>query len=287
MLSASPQIEAGLKARAADTLLALVEAARLAGEIAMRDFRVGEQTVAAIDYKRGGSPVTAADLAVDQFLKTRLCAQIPDAGWLSEETADNPARLEQSTLLVVDPIDGTRAFVAGDPRWTVSVALIVDNRAVAGVVHAPALHETFAASIGGGATLNGAPVAASMRRELDGARLAGPRPLIARLAESSSSELLSEPKIPSLAYRLARVASGSLDGAFAAADSHDWDIAAADILLSEADARLTDAEGGMLSYNNAATRRGVLAAAPVALLPLFVSALRPALAGAAAGKLTA
>ena len=173
MLSAPPQIDAGLKARAAEALVALVEAARLGGEIALRDFRMGAQTSAAIEYKPGGSPVTAADLAVDQFLKSRLSARIPEAGWLSEETADNSARLAQSTLLVVDPIDGTRAFVAGDPRWAVSIALVVDRRAVAGVVHAPALSETFAASIGGGATLNGAAdrgVAAARTRRRENCR---------------------------------------------------------------------------------------------------------------------
>lgn len=287
MLSASPQFDAGLKARAANALLALVEAARLAGEIAMRDFRIGAQTCATVEFKHGGSPVTSADLAVDRFLKSRLSAKIPDAGWLSEETADDSARLALSTLIVVDPIDGTRAFVSGDPRWTVSIALVADHRAVAGVVHAPALDETFAAAIGSGATLNGAPIAASTRRELAGAKIAGPRPLIARLGDASSVQLLSEPKIPSLAYRLARVASGSLDGAFAAADSHDWDIAAADVLLSESGACLTDAKGLPLSYNRAATRRGALAAAPSALLPSLISTLSLAFAGATAGNLTA
>jgi myo-inositol-1(or 4)-monophosphatase len=287
MLSSPSEIDSGLKSRAAAALLALVEAARLAGEIAMRDFRIGAQTRAGIEYKHGGSPVTEADLAVDSFLKTRLSAQIPEAGWLSEETADDPARLTQSALLVVDPIDGTRAFVAGDPRWAVSIALVVDHRAVAGVVHAPALGETYAASTGAGATLNGAPIGASLRRDLDGAKIAGPRPLIARLAASSATELLSEPKIPSLAYRLARVASGSLDGAFAAADSHDWDIAGADILLSEAGARLTDAEGRPLSYNRAAIRHGALAAAPIALLPAMIAALRPAVTSRTAGNVSA
>jgi myo-inositol-1(or 4)-monophosphatase len=287
MFTAPLQIDAGLKARAATALVALVEAARLAGEIAMRDFRIGEQTRALIEYKHGGSPVTEADLAVDKFLKARLSQQIPEAGWLSEESADDPARLAQSALFVVDPIDGTRAYVAGDPRWAVSIALVVDHRAIAGVIHAPALGETYAASVGGGATLNDEPIAASSRRDLNGARIAGPRPLIARIAASSSVELLTEPRIPSLAYRLARVASGSLDGAFAAADSHDWDIAGADILLSEAGALLTDAAGRPLSYNRAAIRREALAAAPVALLAPLVTALRPAVAGASAGNLTA
>jgi myo-inositol-1(or 4)-monophosphatase len=278
MTSANP-IDPGLPARAAQALAALVEAARLGGEIAMRDFASGEKTGARIDYKDGGSPVTSADLAVDRFLRARLGGEFPDAGWLSEETADDAARVERSTLVIVDPIDGTRAFAAGDRRWAVSIAFAVEGRIVAGVVHAPALGQTYAASLGRGATLNGTPIRASRRTGLAGARIGGPRPLVAALAGAARVELLEEPKIPSLAYRLARVASGSLDGALASANSHDWDIAGADILLSEAGAGLCDPEGRPLSYNRPETRHGPLAAAPLALLPELVSALRHALAG--------
>ena len=278
MTSVNP-IDPGLPARAAQALAALVEAARLGGEIAMRDFASGEKTGARIDYKDGGSPVTSADLAVDRFLRERLGAEFSDAGWLSEETIDDAARVERSTLVIVDPIDGTRAFAAGDRRWAVSIAFAVEGRIVAGVVHAPALGQTYAASLGRGATLNGASIRASGRTGLAGARIGGPRPLVAALAGAARVELLEEPKIPSLAYRLARVASGSLDGALASANSHDWDIAGADILLSEAGAGLWDPEGRPLSYNRLETAHGALAAAPLALLPELASALRRALAG--------
>ena len=127
----------------------------------MRDFRWGEKTSAQVHTKHGGSPVTAADLAVDRYLRERLRAAFPDAGWLSEETADDLSRLDKASLLVVDPIDGTRAFLAGDPRWTVSIALVLDGRPIAGVVHAPALGETYAAALGCGARLDGAPIHAS------------------------------------------------------------------------------------------------------------------------------
>jgi myo-inositol-1(or 4)-monophosphatase len=278
-MTSANSIDPGLLARAAQALAALVEAARLGGEIAMRDFASGAKTGANIHYKDGGSPVTSADLAVDRFLRARLGAEFPEAGWLSEETTDNTARVARSALVIADPIDGTRAFVAGDPRWAVSIAFAIEGRVVAGVVHAPALGETYAASLGKGAALNGAPIRASGRASLAGARIGGPRPLVAALAGAARVELLEEPKIPSLAYRLARVASGSLDGALASANSHDWDIAGADILLSEAGAGLCDPEGRPLSYNRPETRHGPLAAAPLALLPELVSALRRALAG--------
>jgi myo-inositol-1(or 4)-monophosphatase len=278
-MTSANSIDPGLLARAAQALAALVEAVRLGGEIAMRDFASGAKTGASVQYKDGGSPVTSADLAVDRFLRARLGAEFPDAGWLSEETTDNTARVARSALVIADPIDGTRAFVAGDPRWAVSIAFAIEGRVVAGVVHAPALGETYAASLGKGATVNGAPIRASDRATLAGARIGGPRPLVAALAGAARVELLEEPKIPSLAYRLARVASGSLDGALASANSHDWDIAGADILLSEAGAGLCDPEGRPLSYNRPETRHGPLAAAPLALLPELVSALRRALAG--------
>jgi myo-inositol-1(or 4)-monophosphatase len=277
-MTSAKLIDAGLSRRAGQALAALADAARHAGEIALRDFAAGARTRAAIEYKHGGSPVTSADLAVDRFLRARLEAEFPDAGWLSEETADDVERLARSTLVIVDPIDGTRAYVSGDARWAVSIAFAVEGRVVAGVVHAPALQETYAASSGAGATLNGAPIRASGRTKLAGARIAGPRPLVASVAAAAGLEFVGEPRIPSLAYRLARVASGSLDCALASTDSHDWDIAGADILLSEAGAGLSDPDGAPLSYNRRRTRHGPLAAAPLALLPELTASLRRALA---------
>ncbi len=273
MVNANPSPDAELAARGADALTALVEAARLAGQIALRDFRLGEPTAARVGYKHGGSPVTEADMAVDRFLKARLGAIFPHAGWLSEETADDEARLALGELVVVDPIDGTRAFLSGDARWTVSIAFVVGHRPIAGVVHAPALGETFAASTGAGATLNGVPVRASDRQDLNGARVGGPRQLVSATSAAAGVAFETEPKIPSLAYRLARVANGSLDAALASANSHDWDVAGADILLEEAGAGLRDAEGRPLRYNARTTRRDSLAAAPCALLPSLTSAL--------------
>src|SRR5271155_4702996 len=278
-MKSANSFDADLPARAAQALAALVAAAQMGGEIALRDFASGAQTGARIDYKEGGSPVTSADLAVDRFLRARLGAEFPDAGWLSEGSADDAARVERSTLVIVDPIDGTRAFAAGDRRWAVSIAFAVEGRIVAGVVHAPALGETYAASLGKGAALNGAPIRASGRASLAGARIGGPRLLVAALAGAARVELLDEPKIPSLAYRLARVASAPPAGALASANSHDWDIAGADILLSEAGAGLCDPEGRPLGYNRPETRHGPLAAAPLALLPELAAALRRALAG--------
>lgn len=275
----SPSIDADLRARARSALEEITDAARRAGEIALRDFRLGETTSAQVHAKHGGSPVTGADLAVDRYLHARLRSAFPEAGWLSEETADDAARLEKATLLVVDPIDGTRAFLGGDPRWAVSIALVEAGRPIAGVVHAPALGETYAAAVGGGARLDGAPIHAGGRLTLEGAQVGGPKPMIAALAAAAGVELAPVPRVPSLALRLARVASGSLDIALASANAHDWDVAAVDVVLDEAGARLTDARGRGLLYNTTAIRRGVLLACAASLAPALAAAARESLEG--------
>ena len=263
-----------LEDQAAAALETLLTAARLGGEAAMADFRLGAPTSATVSYKPGDSPVTSADLAVDRALEPILRAAFPDAGWLSEETADDPARLAKPRLVVLDPIDGTRAFMRGDPCWTVAIALVEHGRPIAGVVHAPALQETFAASLGRGATLNGAKIRVADFASFAGARVAGPRGLIASFAAAAGFHPEPAPKSPSLAYRLASVAAGRVEIGLASANAHDWDIAAADVILREAGGGLV--EGGVeVSYNQPRTRHDSLLAAPSA----WLTQLSPALDG--------
>jgi myo-inositol-1(or 4)-monophosphatase len=252
----------------------LVSAAREAGALALEYFRQGERTSAKVTAKAGGSPVTDADLAADSLLKRRLQDALPGAGWLSEETVDDFERLSRRSLIVVDPIDGTRAFVIGDPRWAVSAALVVDERPVAGVVHAPALDETYAAARGEGARFNGATLVAAVGWPPRIA--AGPKPIIQAMADELGASVEIIPRVPSLAYRLCMGARGSVDFAIAAENSHDWDIAAADIVLGESGAHLIDASGERLRYNSRRVRRGALLAAPDAAAPRLIDAFRAA-----------
>ena len=250
-------VDADIDAAAARDLLA--SAAREAGALALEYFRLGARTSAQVEAKVGGSPVTNADLAADSLLKRRLREALPEAGWLSEETVDDFERLSRRSLLVVDPIDGTRAFVIGDPRWAVSAALVIDGRPIAGVVHAPALNETYAAARGAGGTLNGVAVGAAAGWPPRSA--AGPKPIVQAMAANIGAEVEIVPRVPSLAYRLCMAARGAVDFAVAAENSHDWDIAAADLLLEEAGARLIDPSGERLLYNARQIRRGALLAA--------------------------
>ena len=204
--------------------------------------------------------VSEVDIAVNQLLKERLAAIVPEAGWLSEESEDGPARLSASRVWIVDPIDGTRSFIAGRPDWTISVALVEDRRPIVAALYAPVSDELFLAIAGAGATRNGAPIATTSDATVEGARIAGPRVFLDRLAAVAPAfEVL--PTIHSLALRLARVADGTLDAAVASRTSHDWDLAAADLLVHEAGGVLTTIEGTKLAYNGDSTAHDVLVAA--------------------------
>lgn len=260
-----------------ELLPSIRHAAVEAGAIALDWFRAGAKTHARVEWKNGSSPVSEADFAVDRFLRDRLGALLPEAGWLSEETTDDSDRLSRERLFIVDPIDGTRAFISGDPRWAISAALVEGGQPVAGVLHMPAAGLTFEAVRGAGARLNGRPIAASGREALTGGRVAGPPRILDELTRNGL-EFVREAKIPSLAYRLARVAAGEIDVGIASTDAWDWDIAAADLIVREAGGLVTDLEARQPVYNRPTPRHGVLGAAPARLHGTLIAALRNAAA---------
>ena len=131
--------------------------------------------------KHGGSPVSDADIAVDNFLRERLKQIAPDCGWLSEETEDDLARLHAPRIWVVDPIDGTRAYLAGRHDWSISVALVENGRPMIGAIFAPMQDALYLAVAGERTTLNGVAVTATAGADLDGIRAAGPKPMLERL----------------------------------------------------------------------------------------------------------
>jgi myo-inositol-1(or 4)-monophosphatase len=221
----------------------LAAAAREAGALALQSFRGQPKSW----IKGKSSPVSEVDLAVDALLRERLLA-IRDAGWLSEETEDDPVRLQRAEVWVVDPIDGTRAYLAGLADWAISAALVDAGRPVVAALYAPVTDELFLATAGGGATLNGAPIRASGGDGLAGAKFAGAKRRLDSLA-AIEPRIETTPRIPSLALRLARVATGALDGTFAAPNSHDWDLAAADLLVHEAGGLISTLTGESLIYN--------------------------------------
>jgi myo-inositol-1(or 4)-monophosphatase len=253
-----------------DDLALITAAAHEAGELAGRLRREGLK----IDYKAGNSPVTNADLAADALLKTQLGAARPDYGWLSEETADDPERLGKRRLFVVDPIDGTRAFLNDRPWWAISIAVVEDQRPIAGVVFAPELQETYAAAAGGGATLNGAPIRTSGTEALEGCAMAGDPRLFPNPRWPVPWPAMRVEQRNSTALRMCLVAAGAFDAAVAPVAKSDWDVAAGDLIATEAGCFVGDHTGAAFRYNRARPAQASLVCAAPALAPLILERVR-------------
>jgi myo-inositol-1(or 4)-monophosphatase len=220
----------------------LGSAVREAGRIALTYFRGSIRS-----WTKGhDSPVSEADIAVDDYLRTRLSRD--GFGWLSEETQDDRTRLTTERLFIVDPIDGTRSFLAGRPDWSVVAAVVEKGRPAVAAIYVPADDDLYVAVSGEGATRNGNRIASTPGSNLAGARVAGPKTMLERLTKIDPGTI-HEPKIHSLALRLTRVAEGRIDAAFASVNAYDWDLAAADLLVHEAGGAMTNFSGETLVYN--------------------------------------
>jgi myo-inositol-1(or 4)-monophosphatase len=244
--------------------LALIEkAAREAGAIARKYFGGTYK-----QWDKGkGQPVTEADLAIDKFLCETLCAARPDYGWLSEESKDDPARLEAEYTFVVDPIDGTVGFMKGKPQFTIAIAVVREGAAIAGIVFNPITEECFAAAQGVGATLNGAPIHVSAQETIEGCKMLASKSLLQHKAWDNPPVTPWPPMDietrSSIAYRMALVAGGQFDAMLALSTKHDWDLAAADIIVREAGGCVSDHLGRALRYNGTVPHQpSVVAAGP-------------------------
>jgi myo-inositol-1(or 4)-monophosphatase len=234
----------------------LTDAVREAGALALSLFRTELK-----NWTKGvSSPVSEADIRVNDLLERRLRSATPDYGWLSEESVDDETRLGKRLVWIVDPIDGTRGYLAGREDWCVSVALVEDASPLLAGVFAPASDEFFFAARGQGAARNHVQIHATPGAKLDFSRVAGPKPLVERL-NPSSGEITLHPRIGSLALRLCRVAQGNLDAAFAGGQSRDWDLAAANLIVQEANGSMTALSGDTILYNRREVAHGVLVAA--------------------------
>ena len=247
------------------------DAAIAAGDLALAERDKG----LTIRSKDGGSPVTNADMAVDALLKDRLLSARPDYGWLSEETADTAGLLSCDRIFIVDPIDGTVAYMKNTPWWCVPIAVVENGRPVAAVIHAPMLNETFEATLGGGARLNGRLIHASDTASLDDASILAD----ARLMEGPQwlepwPEMRFE-KRNAIAYRMALVAAGAFDAAIAISPKWDWDIAAGDLIAHEAGAKVTDHHGRGWVFNRPDPRQNSLVCSAPALHPLIIRRTTP------------
>lgn len=255
--------------------LALIEdAVREAGKIARSYFGGSYKK-----WDKGkGDPVTEADLAIDKYLRETLLAARPDYGWLSEETADDPRRLSTEFTFVVDPIDGTVAFLKNRPHFTICAALVRAQLPVVGVVFNPITEECFTAVVGEGAKINGAPIKTSDVREVDHCRMLADRAMLSHPGWNTPP-LTPWPPMEietrgSIAYRLALVANGSFDAMLALSAKRDWDLAAGDLIVREAGGRVTTHTGAPMRYNGKETLQPSVVAAGADLHPLLVDRVR-------------
>jgi myo-inositol-1(or 4)-monophosphatase len=249
----------------------LTDAARAAGDIALRYWQKSPE---AWDKGAGAGPVSEADLAVNAMLEAELRAARPDYGWLSEESADTAARLGAERVFIVDPIDGTRAFLANEGGFAHAIAVAEAGRVVAGVVHLPALGLTYTATVDGPALLNGAPIMPSSASVFDGSSV-----LTSRLSDDPHHWLRGI--VPgykrsfrsSLAWRLCLVADGQFDATISLRPAWEWDIAAASLIAERAGARATDRQGASLQFNAPSAQANGLVVATPALHAEYIARL--------------
>lgn len=200
-------------------------------------------------HKDDGSAVSEADIAVDHLLRQKLLELRPDYGWLSEETQDDLVRLDRSRVFIVDPIDGTRAFLAGRPHWVVSAALVVEGEVAIGLLYNPVADELFEAVAGAGARLNGEPIRVGGRAELEGCTVIAAPDRFKSRHWPQPWPLLATFMVNSIAYRLALVAANRADAVLSLSGKSEWDLAAAALILREAGGIVTDHRGEALRFN--------------------------------------
>jgi myo-inositol-1(or 4)-monophosphatase len=246
---------------------AALEAGRLALELREKGLQVW--------YKEGVSPVTNGDLAVDALLKTRLLQARPDYGWLSEETADDPARLSAQRVFMVDPIDGTSAYMKDSPWFVISIAVVEAGRPITAALYAPAPGELYTAEVGAGAQRNDERIGPSSADALAGCRMAGDLKLFSQAVWTEPWPQMSVERRNAIAYRMALVGAGDFDAAVSRGWKHDWDLAAGDLIAREAGAQVTNTAGRALTFNTPSAKNlGMICAAP-ALHPLILAKTAP------------
>jgi myo-inositol-1(or 4)-monophosphatase len=249
-----------------DDFLLLKRAVTDAGAIALSYFRQALE----VRRKLDGSEVSEADLAVDAALYRTLGEGRPTYGWLSEESEDAAARLERRRVWMVDPIDGTNAFLRQIPEWTISAALVEEGTPVLGIVFNPATGEFFHAIRGEGAFLNDKPIKVSGKSGLDGALIIASGGLFKKRIWQTPWPEVETRWVNSVAYRLARVAEGRADATLSLSAKSEWDLAAGVLLLEEAGGTVTDHRGEGFRFNRPVPRFQSLVAAPPRLLAKLI-----------------
>ena len=228
-----------------------------------------------VEEKSPDNPVTEADKAADEYLKSALMDLLPESGWLSEETVDNPERLMKRFVWIVDPLDGTKEFVMGIPEFSVSVALTEDGKAVIGAIFNPITDEMVSAYKGGGLSLNGNPVKSSVRKELQGSTIDASRSERKRGEFEPFEEMFELITMGSIAWKLARTGFGVADATWSRGPKHEWDICAGIIIVQEGGGRVVDLDGADFVFNKSFPKVNGIIATGRFLLDEVLELLKP------------
>jgi myo-inositol-1(or 4)-monophosphatase len=229
-----------------DHALSIARQAALEAGAAIAGFYQDEYTVR---DKGEDNPVTDADLAADKILEAKIRGAFPDHGWLSEETVDTPERLEKSHVWIIDPLDGTREFTQGIPEFVVSVGLVIDGRAVLGVLYNPIKKQLFAGIVGQGATLNGEPISVTAHPELKGSKVVCSRTEMKKGWFDDYMDVLTPVPVGSVAYKFGLVAAGEAESTFTPRPRNEWDICAGVAIVEAAGGRCSDRTGAPYVFN--------------------------------------
>ena len=226
-------------------LIDTVDATRAAGAVIMDFYRDSFS----VTDKSPDNPVTDADLAADRLLHERLRSLLPEAGWLSEETADSAERVDRELVWVVDPLDGTKEFVMGIPEFAVSVALVRKGKPELAVVFNPASDELFYAQRGEGTFAGNGLARVTDRSTLDAANVDASRSERRRGEFAPFETLVRLRTVGSIAYKLARVGAGLSDATWSRGPKNEWDICAGVLLILEAGGRCADLDDRRFTFN--------------------------------------
>ena len=241
-------------------LAVLVEAVRKAGAKVRELVRDGFE----VQTKPDRSPVTTVDHEVNRILHEMQRREFPRDGWLSEESPDDPARLDNTRVWIVDPIDGTKALVNRMPEFCISAALVERGVPVVAAVLNPSTGELFTAVRGGGLFLNGARVTLSFPHDFNPIIMVSARELRSDRWSTLAETTRCHPMY-SIANALALVAAGRVQAAFTIEPEHEWDVAAGVLLIEESGGAISDGAGKPFVFNQPMPKfRGVIAVAATA-----------------------
>ncbi|MDA0242649.1 MAG: 3'(2'),5'-bisphosphate nucleotidase CysQ [Chloroflexi bacterium] len=254
-----------------DLLPEVVAITREAGDVIKGFYRGAFE----VQEKSPDNPVTEADVAADTLLRERLRPLVPHAGWLSEETADNPARLACEWVWVVDPLDGTKEFVLGLPEFSVAVALVRAGEPVLAVVYNPITEDVYAAVRGRGLSHNGLPARVSSQTNLADCVVEASRSERQRGEFAPFEEAVRVQTMGSIALKLARTAAGQTDATWSRGPKHEWDICAGVLLVEEGGGVVVDLDERPLRFNQSFPKVNGLMATNGALSAAVAGLLAP------------